>query len=386
MQVTDPMPGPETATLAPTSSLALRFTGSGSEYFRIWIVNLLLTVVTLGIYYPYAKARKLRYFHENTLVGGAPLSFHGDPRRMLRGYLLIGGLFVLYSILAGTAPLLAAMMLVCSVPLAPLLLWSALRFRLGQTGWRGLRFQFDGSLRDAYFVFLPIVLPLAAFVLAQSLLVAPGEEATALLALKTILSALGSLGLAVMAPWTHWRLKRYQHSHYRLGHEVTRLDVSFGDYFNTQFKVGLAGLLCALGIGGIVAALTLVAGPAPVLLALLVPLSYLVIMAVAGGVMISGMQNLIWGRTASAHARFHSDLALLPLIKALLQNALLVVCTLGFYWPFAAITVMRLRLEAIRIELSLPLDQITGSAVSAGTHTAGEAAADLNPLGFDIDL
>ena len=28
----------------------IRFTGSGSEYFGIWIVNLLLTVVTVGIY------------------------------------------------------------------------------------------------------------------------------------------------------------------------------------------------------------------------------------------------------------------------------------------------------------------------------------------------
>ena len=71
MQVTDSMPAHEMATLAPTPPLALRFTGSGSEYFRIWIVNLLLTVVTFGIYFPYAKARKLRYFHENTLIGDA---------------------------------------------------------------------------------------------------------------------------------------------------------------------------------------------------------------------------------------------------------------------------------------------------------------------------
>ena len=28
----------------------LRFTGSGSEYFRIWITNTFLTIVTLGIY------------------------------------------------------------------------------------------------------------------------------------------------------------------------------------------------------------------------------------------------------------------------------------------------------------------------------------------------
>ena len=36
---------------------ALRFTGSGSEYFKIWIVNVLLTIITLGMYYPWAKVR-----------------------------------------------------------------------------------------------------------------------------------------------------------------------------------------------------------------------------------------------------------------------------------------------------------------------------------------
>jgi Bacterial protein of unknown function (DUF898) len=40
--------------------LDVRFTGSGSEYFRIWIVNLLLMLVTLSLYYPWAKVRRLR--------------------------------------------------------------------------------------------------------------------------------------------------------------------------------------------------------------------------------------------------------------------------------------------------------------------------------------
>ena len=77
--------------------LPVRFTGSGSEYFRIWIVNLLLTLVTLGLYYPWAKVRRLRYFYGNTLVDGVPLAFHGDPRKMFRGWLLVGVLFALYS-------------------------------------------------------------------------------------------------------------------------------------------------------------------------------------------------------------------------------------------------------------------------------------------------
>ena len=48
--------------------LDIRFSGSGSEYFRIWIVNLLLTIVTLGIYYPWAKVRQTRYQLEHMAV------------------------------------------------------------------------------------------------------------------------------------------------------------------------------------------------------------------------------------------------------------------------------------------------------------------------------
>ena len=57
------------------SRLELRFVGSGSEYFRIWIVNLLLTILTLSLYYPFAKVRRMRYFHGATEVGG-----HGARR------------------------------------------------------------------------------------------------------------------------------------------------------------------------------------------------------------------------------------------------------------------------------------------------------------------
>ena len=52
------------------------FTASGSEYFRIWIVNLLLIIVTLGLYLPFAKARRLRYFYANPHC-------HSLPRRWI---------------------------------------------------------------------------------------------------------------------------------------------------------------------------------------------------------------------------------------------------------------------------------------------------------------
>jgi hypothetical protein len=49
-----------------------QFTGSAREYFRIWIVNLFFTLVTLGVYSAWAKVRKKRYLYGNTRLESRP--------------------------------------------------------------------------------------------------------------------------------------------------------------------------------------------------------------------------------------------------------------------------------------------------------------------------
>jgi len=71
--------------------LAIRFTGTGRDYARIWIVNLALTLVTFGLYLPFARARQLRYLRQHTLIGGETLDFDGDGRDLLRPHLALLG-------------------------------------------------------------------------------------------------------------------------------------------------------------------------------------------------------------------------------------------------------------------------------------------------------
>lgn len=139
--------------------LRIKFTGSGSEYFRIWIVNLLLMLLTLGIYYPWAKVRRLRYFYGNTLVDDAPLDFHGNPLRMLKGYLLVALLLGLYSVAGHFSAMAGLLAFVIVMAIWPALLKSSMQFRLANTSWRGLRFGFKGSLADAYQAMLPMFVP-----------------------------------------------------------------------------------------------------------------------------------------------------------------------------------------------------------------------------------
>lgn len=68
--------------------VAFRFTGSGSEYFRIWITNLLLSILTLAIYSAWAKVRRNRCFCRNTRLADAAFDYHASPRTILCGRLL----------------------------------------------------------------------------------------------------------------------------------------------------------------------------------------------------------------------------------------------------------------------------------------------------------
>jgi uncharacterized membrane protein YjgN (DUF898 family) len=364
--------------------MKIRFTASGSEYFRIWIVNLLLTVITLGLYWPFAKARKLRYFHENTLVGDSPLSFHGDPKRMLRGYLLMAVLGGVYTVLNNTHPEAAAGMVVLTLPLAPWFLWSALRFRVANTGWRGLRLQFDGTLKQMYRLFVPMVTPLGLAAVGWLVLWVGGEgtlksTAATIWSFVTLLCVLASMLMSIRLMW---RLKEFQHGHYRLGDEVTRLEATLKDYDKVQIRIVGVMFLGGLISSALTAILAMSLGP------LAGPIGgiglYATVLVVVGYNM-ARMQNLIWGSTRSEHIVFHSELLLNPLVMLMLKNAVLTVITLGFYWPFAAVALARMRLEAISLDLSIPLEQLMGSKVGQ-IGAAGEAAADLNPLGLDIDF
>ena len=133
---------------------SLRFTGSGAEYFGIWIVNLLLTIVTVGIYSAWAKVRRLKYFYRHTELAGSSFDFHGSPIRILIGRVLALAMLIGYNVSVRLhSPMTLLVVIVLAVAL-PWLLRNSLRFRLYNSSWRGTRFHFRGSVAGSYRVFL----------------------------------------------------------------------------------------------------------------------------------------------------------------------------------------------------------------------------------------
>ena len=114
---------------APVDEHAFSFRGETGEYFRIWIVNVALTIVTLGVYSAWAKVRTERWFYAHTWVAGAPFQYLAKPIPILVGRAIAVVLFGGYVLAAAFVPgsELAVLGLIALV--MPLLIVRGLRFR-----------------------------------------------------------------------------------------------------------------------------------------------------------------------------------------------------------------------------------------------------------------
>lgn len=396
-----PAPRPQAAAArladdaAGSRTLGVEFTGSGAEYFRIWIVNLLLTLVTAGLYYPWAKVRKLRYFYGNTLVGGHALDFHGDPKRMLRGYLLVGLFFVLYSVAGNVSPVAGAIALLLLAGLWPALFRASMRFRLANTSWRGLRFRFTGDTAGAYKAMLPLFVPaLLVVVLPAFTSETAGPPSRADAAFAGILAMVVMVTTFAALPAMWWLLKRYQHDNYQLAALRTQFRASVKSFYGVFLKAGLLMLLVLVVVGSLAALLGAAGalfgsgrrGGAAMVVAIMLAfvVGYATVLLLVHPYVTAKMQNLVWSRTGSRGFRFDSALRFAPLLVLTLKNWLLILLTLGLYWPFAAVATARMRLEAVEVQTRIDVDTLVARSREQMNDAAGDAAGDV--AGIDVGL
>ena len=349
------------ATLAAPPALQtyavepLRFTGSGSEYFRIWITNTFLTVITLGIYSAWAKVRRTRYFYGNTRLADASFDYHGKPTAILKGRVVALVLIVVYQFASESTRLLAAALFVLALGGMPWLIWKSLQFKLVNSSYRGIRFGFGGSLAGAYIAYL-------------------------------LWPALASFTGLLLAPFAHQRIKRFQHTQSRYGAAHFDFDAGVGRFYLTYLKallVLLAGVaVLGLAFSGVLAVVAR-RGMEPrnysSLLAFAVALYAWFFLIVP--VFSAMMQNLVWNHTQLGPHRFECRVSPARVLFIALTNLVAIICTLGLYTPFAKIRMMKYRIEAMALLVAGSLDDFVADA-QAQAGALGEGVADL----LDLDL
>ncbi len=332
----------------------VRFHATGGEYFRIWIVNLLLSIVTLGIYSAWAKVRRNQYFYSSTELAGSSFEYHGNPVAILKGRIVAVVIFGIYVAAAAWAPLAAVVVALGMGAASPWFIWKSLQFRLHNTSYRGVRFRFVGDVRDAYTNYM--VRPLLNVV---------------------------TFGLAT--PFIHQRAKAWQHNESRYGKARFSFDGGVADFYK------LYGGLLLIGGAGMVALFQLMirSTPAPASSAQAASETSLFLLAFYGWAFVvyplfmNMLQKLVWNHTSLEQHRFQSDMRWGRLAFITVTNYLAVICTLGLFLPFARVRAMRYRLESMSLLVDGSLDDI--SAVQDGEVGAtGEGMAEF--MDYDLSL
>ncbi len=147
--------------------LPFEFHGRAGEFFGIWIVNLLLTILTLGIYSAWAKVRTQRYFYGNTQVDGHGYEYHAKPLSILIGRIIAAALIILFSFSQFISLYLYFGLSIALIFAIPWLINRSLRFTARMSSYRNVRFDFDGNYGRAFWVFIlgPIVSIFTLFLL-----------------------------------------------------------------------------------------------------------------------------------------------------------------------------------------------------------------------------
>ena len=114
--------------MSDKDSVSLEFKGSGSEFFQIWIVNLILSILTLGIYSAWAKVRTKRYLYGNTSIEGASFEYHADPITILKGRLIAFAALIVYSVITQIYPISNIVFLSVFALIVPWIIWRSTIF------------------------------------------------------------------------------------------------------------------------------------------------------------------------------------------------------------------------------------------------------------------
>jgi len=324
----------EAAPSAASKVVALRFTGQAGEYFRIWIVNICLSIVTLGIYSAWAKVRRKRYFYGNTLLGDSAFEYLADPKAILKGRIVVVGGFAIYSLAGKISPLAGLAMALVVLGVLPWLIVRASRFNAVNSAHRNVRFDFRaGYWEMARLLVLPVLLV--------------------------------PLTLGLLYPYYAYCKRRFFVEHSFYGTTPFAFDATYGAYLRVYLKAALmfvlflAGSVVTLGIGAL-------------------PL-YIWFAAYRDG----AVARLTWRSTRLGGLRFLCGWTTGGLFKLFFLNSLGVIFTAGLLAPWAAVRTARYQLRRIALHPSSEISAFLAAAQEQ-VGAVGDEAGDL--LGFDFGL
>ncbi|HAS8410697.1 TPA: DUF898 domain-containing protein [Vibrio vulnificus] len=339
---------------------SIQFKGQGGEFFGIWIVNILLSVITLGIYSAWAKVRTKRYFYGNTFTAGDNFEYHAQPMQLLKGRLVALALVLIWVVANSFFPLASLVLFALFYVALPWLLWSNARFDSAMTSYRNVHFAFNGSLKEAYMSILGRGLASLLIIAIYIAIVVASANASAMVA---TLLGFGTLVLMfVLYAWVVAGIHQYFASGYQYGDWKFVAKIETGFFLKTYCKAMLIGFLTAVAFMIVMGTFVLgsdimniFAGEVDLLEGkgdfVYVVLTYLVTITMSLGITAyttTRIRNYVFSRlTATAETqsetefRFTSTFGAWDYMSLIVTNFLLQVITLGLARPWVMVRTSR---------------------------------------------
>lgn len=393
-----------TGTQSRVQALPIVFTGTGGEFFKIWIVNLILSVLTLGIYSAWAKVRTNRYFYGNTRLGNGSFDYHATPMAILKGRLIAVGLLLIYIFLGELVPIANLVFALVLFLGTPWIIWRSIRFNARMSSYRNVRFAFDGPLKEVYFYLLLVPL--------LPLLITAGVGVGAWLVLGSIdegaigvLSMIAVLGVYLLIPYIQKSLASYTINNYLYGQGKLRARLSVGKYYTTYlavFALAVVAFFMLSVLIGVVVTFTGISVEAlqPSSEGGLPPAGAGMIIGMVGLTYIGAILIGIWLKAfVRARLRNHvfsqirldkvlrlqSDMTVGRLFGFYIANSLLMLFTLGLAYPWVKVRIARFSANATRATIRGSIDQYVTQ--QQGKQSAlGEEMGEAFDVDADMDL
>jgi uncharacterized membrane protein YjgN (DUF898 family) len=298
------------------------FHGDGGSLFGIIIVNLLLTIVTLGIYSFWGKAKVRRYMYGQTEFSGDRFAYHGTGKELFIGAIKAFFVFALLAFatiirFAGQGLGIAVFYLAIAF-LIPVALHGAVRYAMSRTSWRGIRFSFRGSLGDCI----------------KELWIGM------LLTIVTI---------GIYRPYFEANMRRYWLGNTYFGNTRFGYDGTGGDLIG-RYLLGILLTLPTLGLYWIWYA--------------------------------ARKSRYDWSHTSFSTAHFSSTVTGGELLWLAVSNLLLLIVTLGLAFPWIMIRSLRFQLERTAMEGQIDWRVVMADAKAPTVGATGEGLAD----GLDVGI
>ncbi len=302
--------------------LGFEFKGDGMEYFKIWIVNVLLTIITLGIYSAWATVRTNRYFYSNLYLDDSNFRYLAEPMTILKGRLIAVAALIVYSVLTFVMPMLAVILLIVLFFAIPYFINQSIAFNNRMSAYKNIQFRFSGNYGEAFMVMYvwPII---------------------------------GIVTLGILYPMAILKMHQYVVRNSAYGTTKFEYSATYKDY----------GVIFLLMIGVLIAAVAVIFG-----ISFLIPsfalFSPILIAVVYIGIIlysIVAITNLFYKSLALLEHRFDSTLTIMDLGKVMLINLFFIIITLGLYLPAAKVRMTKYMCSCLVMNAEGSLDSFAAA-------------------------